>query len=176
MPQVAVEVRRQLVDHGDRLRGEAVGKLLAERPDGVGDEPDEHVQVLGLGAMEPRDVPERLVTPTGAVQQRQLVDGVGEVLQSQPAHLVALLGRRDVLQEDDVRAGGGVVGGVMARGGADRQVGRQVAVEAGLDLVGPRELGAGAAGLLRRGTLAITVGGPAPGGSHSRNSRTVSAT
>ena len=54
-------------------------------------------------------------------------------------HLVALLGGRDVFQQDDVGAGLDIVGGVVAPRRPHREVGGEVPVEARLDLVGPGE-------------------------------------
>ena len=71
----------------------------------------------------------------------------------QPAHLVALHRRSDVLEHDDVGVRGGVVGGVPAVRCAHGQVGGEVAVEAGLDLVRPRRRRTGPARLVRRGHL-----------------------
>ena len=82
------------------------------------------------------------------MQQRQLVDGRGDVVDRAPRHLVALHRRGDVLEQHDVGVGLGIVGGVVAARRAHRQRRREVTVEAGLDLVRPRHARRAAAGLV----------------------------
>ena len=148
VPEVGGELRGQLVEHLHGLAGDEVPVLLAERRHGVADEGDRAVQLLGRGAVQPADVEQGGIAPARAVQERQLVDGGGDLVHGAARHLVTLDGRRDVLQDHDVGVRVGVVGGVVAVRRAHREARREVAVEAGLDLVRAGQAGAGAAGLL----------------------------
>ena len=146
-------------------RRHEVAVLLAERRHRVADEGDRALQLLGRGAVQPADVEQRSIAPAWSVQQRQFVDGGGDLVHGATGHLVTLDGRCDVLQNDDVGVRLGVVGGVVAVRRPHRKARGEVAVEAGLDLVRAGQAGAGAAGLLggrdlgdQRGRTGVGVG------------------
>ena len=163
--QVGVEVRGEPFEDGQRLRRDAAAVVLDERRHGVRDEGDEVVEVLGLRAVQPGQLGQGCVTPARPLQEGELVDGSGDLVEREPVHLVALLGGRDVLQQHDVGVGLDVVGSVVAPRRAHREVGGEIPVEARLDLVGPGQPAATRLSSSAAGTLAISVAGPAPGGS-----------
>ena len=136
--QVGVEVRGEPFEDGQRVRRDATGVVLDERRHGVRDETDEVVEVLRLRAVQPGEVGQGLVAPTWSVQEGELVDGAGDLVEREPVHLVALLGGRDVFQQDDVGVGLDIVRSVVAPRRPHREVGGEIPVEARLDLVGPR--------------------------------------
>ena len=125
--------------------------MLAERAGGVLHE--RHDRVRRVAAVQPADRLQRLVAPARAVEQGELVDRRADVVDRAPGHLVALHGRGDVLEQHDVGVGVGVVGGVVAAGRAHREQPRQIAVEAGLDLVGPGHPGSAPTGVVGGGHL-----------------------
>ena len=91
--------------------------------------------------------------PSGTVQEGELVDGAGDLVEREPVHLVALLGGRDVLQQHDVGACLDIVGGVVAPRRPHGEVSGEVPVEARLDLVGPGEPSGSPADFLGRRDL-----------------------
>ena len=134
-------VLAQPVDRGDELRA-GLDRDVVERGPVAVDEPAPHHRhqrrhaALGGRPVEPRELLQRRIAPSWAVEPHRLVDGQRRLLDAAPDDLVALLGGRQVLHHDHDVGGAALERGEVAVGPADIDRVREVAVERDLGLVG----------------------------------------